>query len=233
MHITFLELRTVRLMIVAFLPHLLRRRVLLWCDNAAVVHILTNLTTRSPAMMTELPALFFLLDVHDISLHARWLASAANMWADAFSRMATPFDYSIRLTIFEAAQRLFRRHCTVDAFASGAAHLLPRFWAPAHLVGEEAVDAFAQQDRWVGECVWAHPPLRLLMQLAVFLRERPLLDTLVCAPHWPVQPWYRELLVLASAWVVYPPGSLQPVAPLTESVRGWSVVVFQIGPPAP
>jgi hypothetical protein len=53
-HITWKELRAVRLAIESFLPQLGGRNVLLYEDNTAVVATLSKLTTRSPFMMTEL-----------------------------------------------------------------------------------------------------------------------------------------------------------------------------------
>jgi hypothetical protein len=53
-HITWKELRAVRLAIESFLPQLRGRNILLHEDNTAVVATLSKLTTRSPAMMTEL-----------------------------------------------------------------------------------------------------------------------------------------------------------------------------------
>jgi hypothetical protein len=67
-HITWKELRAVRLAIESFLPQLRGRNVLLHEDNTAVVATLSKLSTRSPVMMTELRRLWHLLDVNDISI---------------------------------------------------------------------------------------------------------------------------------------------------------------------
>jgi hypothetical protein len=53
-HITWKELRIVRLVIEFFLPLMRGRNVLLHVDNTAVMTTLSKLTTRSPVMMTEL-----------------------------------------------------------------------------------------------------------------------------------------------------------------------------------
>lgn len=60
LHITLKELKAVRLKVETFLSQLRGRRVLLWEDNMAVKHILTNLTTKSPEMMRELRKLWYL-----------------------------------------------------------------------------------------------------------------------------------------------------------------------------
>jgi hypothetical protein len=53
-HITWKELKAVRLAVLSFLPLLRGRRVLLHEDNLSVIGVLTNLTSRSPALMNEL-----------------------------------------------------------------------------------------------------------------------------------------------------------------------------------
>jgi hypothetical protein len=54
MHITWMKLKAVRLAVQTFLPQLAGRNVLLHEDNQAVCYIVAGLTSRSPAMMTEL-----------------------------------------------------------------------------------------------------------------------------------------------------------------------------------
>jgi hypothetical protein len=54
MHNILKELKAVRLAVQTFLPHLAWRNVLQHEDNQALCYILDGLTSRSPAMMTEL-----------------------------------------------------------------------------------------------------------------------------------------------------------------------------------
>jgi hypothetical protein len=86
MHITWKELKAVRLAVLMFLPHLAGKNVLLNEDNQAVCYILAGLTSRSLAMMTELRKLWLLLDANGISVKARYIRSAANVWADRLSK---------------------------------------------------------------------------------------------------------------------------------------------------
>jgi hypothetical protein len=76
----------VRLAILSFLPLLRGRKVLLHEDNQAVVAVLCRLTYRSPSMMEELPKLRGLIDINNISIRARYIRSAANVWAARLSR---------------------------------------------------------------------------------------------------------------------------------------------------
>jgi hypothetical protein len=88
-HLTWKELRALRLAIESFLPQLRGRNVLLHEDNTAVVATLSTLTTRSPVMMTELRRLWHLMNVHDIIIRTRYIRSAANIWADSLSGSST------------------------------------------------------------------------------------------------------------------------------------------------
>ena len=57
--------RDVRLGVQRFLPQLAGRRVLLREDNMAVVYIITNFVSRSPALMNELRKLWGVLDEYE------------------------------------------------------------------------------------------------------------------------------------------------------------------------
>jgi hypothetical protein len=228
LHITWRELRAVRLFIAAYLPDLAGRRLLLREDNQAVVAIIASLTSRSPELMAETRLLVELLDEHEISLRALYIRSEENVVADFFSRIARPREYILSTAL---VAQLFRwwGPCSVDAFASAASAQLPRFWAEAPTAGAEAVDAFAQD--WTRERAWAHPPPHMLPQLCQLLREAPAASAIVCAPCWPGAAWYAELMELSTEWVSFPPGSLQRVAfdapPLLET---WAVSAFLIPP---
>eukprot|EP00873_Tetraselmis_striata_P010676 jgi/Tetstr1/430940/TSEL_020696.t1 len=54
LHITYKELKVVRYAVLTFLSEMRGRQVLLREDNMGVVHVLANLTSRSPLFMTEL-----------------------------------------------------------------------------------------------------------------------------------------------------------------------------------
>jgi hypothetical protein len=225
MHITLKELRAVRLSVEHFLPELTGRRVLLHEDNQAVVWILTNMVTRSAEMMSELRALWGVLDLHDIELRPVYIRSAANRIADFASRLAMRGDYVISRARFLALQEMWG-DCTVDAFASPATAQVLRYWSESPVEGAEATDAFAQE--WRGELAWAHPPPGLLSQLALFL-ESTGAAAQVCAPYWPGAVWYSMLLDLSDEHIVLPPGSLELVAAdAPPRLASWPVVVFRV-----
>ena len=69
-----------------FLEKLANRQVLLWEENQAVVQVLTNHTSRSPALMRQLRYLWFMLDMRNISLRPRYIRSEENIYADGLAR---------------------------------------------------------------------------------------------------------------------------------------------------
>jgi ribonuclease HI len=75
-HNNWKELKAVRLAVKTFFPHIAGRNVLLREDNLAVCHILAGLTSRSPAMMTELRKFLHLLDANGTNVKARYIRSA-------------------------------------------------------------------------------------------------------------------------------------------------------------
>jgi hypothetical protein len=85
-HITWKEMKAIRLAVFNFLPQLAGRNILLHEDNHAVCYVLAGLTSRSPDMMEELSRLWFLLDNDNIHILPRYITSAANTWANELNR---------------------------------------------------------------------------------------------------------------------------------------------------
>ena len=227
MHITWRELRAVRLLVEWYAESLRSRKLLLWEDNTAVVHIITNMVSRSPELMRELKLLLDVLELIDCEIvRAVYIRSAENKVADFFSRVAAPRDYHIRQTVFDGIMQTVAC-CTVDAFASVATARLPRYWTQQHEPGAEATDAFAQ--RWADEIVWAHPQPWLLPRVEQYLRAQPLARALVCVPTWPHEPWYAQLRQLADEELALPPGVLRRDAfDAPQRLESWAMTIFVV-----
>jgi hypothetical protein len=226
-HITWRELRAVRLFIEAHLEQLAGRRLLLHEDNTAVVAITHSFTSKSRELMAELRLLVAVLDENDTSLRTRYIRSADNVVADYYSRIAQAREYQIDPLIFEEVAGYWGA-CSLDAFASEASAMLPRYWAEAAGSAALAVDAFAQD--WESEAlVWAHPPPSQLPQLVQLLRTRPAVAAVVCVPHWPGSQWFRELMEMAVEMATFPPGSFQRVAfDAPQLLESWGATVFLV-----
>ena len=188
-HITLKELRAVRYTVETFLPHLRGRRVLLWEDNQAVVAILTHLTSKSPSLMAELRRLWWLMDVNDIQLRAKYIRSAANIWADSLSRRGRNEDWKLHPRIFKRLDAQFGPH-TVDAFGTANNRQLSRYFSEMPDPQSSGVDAFAQD--LSRENVWANPPWSRLREFAHLLVNSEISATVAC-PCWPSEDWHQQL----------------------------------------
>jgi hypothetical protein len=93
-------LKAVRLAVLSFLPLLRGRKVLLHEDNQAVEVVLSHLTSRSPAIIDELRKHWELIVTNNISIRARYIRSAANVWADRLSRETYRDGWQLNPRIF-------------------------------------------------------------------------------------------------------------------------------------
>jgi hypothetical protein len=226
------ELKAVRFTVDTFLGQLSGKRVLLWEDNQAVIHILTGLTSRSPALMTELRKLWWLLDVNDIQLRAKYIRSAANVWADRLSRDRDSSDWMFNPRLCREIHHSWSA-CSVDQFASANNKQLPRFNSYMHDPQSEAVDAMAQSDAaWRAERNWCNPPWHMLGEVAAKLRNSGA-PAIVVAPSWHSETWYQQLLALSSRVRSFAPQE-DLFFPASQGNRGhvgrpaWAVTVFDV-----
>jgi hypothetical protein len=88
-HITWKELKAVRLTLLSFLPHFASRNILLHEDSHAVCYVLAGMTSSSPEMVDELRRL------NNICNRPRYISSEANTWADKLSRHMDNDDWEI------------------------------------------------------------------------------------------------------------------------------------------
>lgn len=221
-HITLKELRAVRLTIEAFLPELRGRRVLLHEDNQAVVSVLTRLTSASPALMSELRRTWWLLDANDITVRARYIRSAANVWADALSRETGVSEASLSPGLFDHAQRRWGLH-TIDRFATANNRKVSRYNAVTFERSAEAIDALAQSDRdWQAENNWVHPPRGLLEATVAKLQRSGAAATVVAPTIWGAY-WHQQLMALTESYESCGPGRRALTLPGGRSLPAWCV----------
>jgi len=231
-HITFKELKAVRLAIESFLPDLMGRSVLLHEDNQAVVSVLTHYTTRSPQMMVELRKLWYILDSNSIQLRPRYIRSAANIWADALSRELDMSDWQLNPKIFRYVDKLWGPH-TVDRFASMENAMVPRYNSRWLDPRSEGVDCLRFSDHtWRAENNWANPPWELLEDLVLKLKQSRAPATVV-VPAWQHTAWFQQLQGMASEMILYPPshdlffpGRLGERAGV--GMPHWNVAIFRL-----
>jgi hypothetical protein len=229
-HITFLELRAVRLSIQSFADRIVGRHILLREDNQAVCAILSSYTSRSPELMRELRRLWYLLDTLDVTLLPRYIRSSDNWWADSLSRTLDRGDWRLRRSLFLSLDSEWGPH-SIDRFATRLNTQLPRYNSAWLDPGTEGLDAFAQTN-WQREHNWCNPPWDLLPRLAHLLEMTGAAATVI-APCWPAQPWYQQLQAMAcdirhvaSEAGLFSPGQLNSSASIAPPA--WSVTCFRI-----
>eukprot|EP00873_Tetraselmis_striata_P038086 jgi/Tetstr1/458350/TSEL_044789.t1 len=195
-HITWKELKAVRLAVESFLPDLAGGNVLLHENNKAAYHVLSGLTSRSPEMMAELRRLWCLLDSHGIHMRARYIRSTANIWADRLRRHLDSDDWQLDPLLFAERESRFGPH-SIDRFASALNTLLPRYNAAWLDPTCEAVDSLhlpdADRRRENNLC---NAPWPLLPDLVQKLQQSGAAATVV-APRWEGKAWHQALTKMA------------------------------------
>jgi hypothetical protein len=150
LHITWKELKAVRLTVLSFLQQLRGLKVLMHEDNQVLVVVLSHLTSRSPAMMDQLRKLWEFIDINNINIRARYIRSAANVLADRLSRETDRDDGQLDPRIFTYME-LWGPH-SIDKFATQGNSQLPRYNARWRDPTSEAVDCLHLPDiLWTAE----------------------------------------------------------------------------------
>ena len=230
-HITYLELLAIVRSVTALLPRLANRRTLLFCDNQAVVHIIRNFTSRAPLLMTELRNLVGLCEQNNSILEVHWCSTDVQL-ADEPSRRKVTDHWKLDPQVFANMCRLLQTFPNIDRFATHATTLCGRWNSPCPERGAEAVDGLSTD--WTTDVNWIHPPLKLLLQVAVKLERAPC-RAVVVVPFWPKEHWYLVLTRMATEVVVVP-HCRQLVCPLTLEVFGidapgdWPMAFFSLDP---
>ena len=219
-HITWKELRAVRLAVLSFLPHLEGRRVNLQEDNQGVDHILHASVSRNPLMQAELRPLWWLLCTHGITLESTYVRSADNL-ADGLSR----YDYSTSMrllpSVFTSLDRRWGPH-TIDRFASHADTQLPRYNSATLDPRSEGVNSLSLD--WAGSNSWVFPPVELISRVVHLLRNSPHASATVVVPYWRAQAWFTDLALMASSVLLL--GSAEEVLQLDYGPPATSIGVI-------
>eukprot|EP00873_Tetraselmis_striata_P036044 jgi/Tetstr1/456308/TSEL_043064.t1 len=231
-HITWKELKAVRLAVESFLPHLAGRNVFLHEDNQAVCHVPSGLTSRSPGVMAELRRLWCLLDSHGIHLRARYIRSAANTWADRLSRHLDSDDWQLDPLALAKLESRFGPH-SIDRFASALNTPLPRYNAAWLDPTCEAVDSLHLPDAdWRRKNNWCNAPWPMQPDLVQNLQQSGAAATVV-APQWEGKAWHQALTEMAVEELTVAPraGLFRPGRRDGRGMIGrphWPVTVFRV-----
>ncbi|KAK3254747.1 hypothetical protein CYMTET_36049 [Cymbomonas tetramitiformis] len=192
-HIMHLELGAITRTVQTFLQELKGRAVQLWYGNQAVVHMLVHLTSRDPALMRRMRRLWILWDSHNMEHTARCVRSEATQRADWSSEDGDVDNWRLNRRWIQWAKEQWREHM-VDHFASDLSAQLPRYFSQPRDPRCEGIHSLAHC--WRGENNRVNPLWGLLDQVAQ--KQKGGATAAVVAPHWPGQPWHRELEARAS-----------------------------------
>ena len=105
-------------------------------------------------MMDELRKLWELVDTNNINIRARYIRSAANVWADKLSRETDMDDWQLNPRIFTYLDSMWGPH-SIDRFATQGNSHLPRYNSRWRDPTSEAVDCLHLPDKlWTSETKW-------------------------------------------------------------------------------
>jgi hypothetical protein len=187
-------------------------------DNQAVAVVISHLTSRSPAMMDELRKLWKLIDTNNISILARYIRPAANVWADRLSRETNRDDMLLNPRIFTYLDSQWGPH-SIDKLAPQGNKLLPRYNARWRDPSAEALDCLHLPDRlWTSDTKWCNLPWTLLPDLVHKLRQSGA-EATVIALYWPAKQWYQLLSELSGEQILYPPPEIYSFRASAERTR--------------
>ena len=121
---------------------------------------------------------------------------------------------------------------TVDAFATAANSVVPRFFAWHQDARAAGLDAMLQ-DWSREETIWINPPFRMMDQVVRKLTmQPPKRAAIVIAPVWPTTSWFSSLCRAAAQRLPVPSSAIQhgPLEVLPEPLRNpkWQLEAFLI-----
>ena len=167
--------------------------VRLFIDSRVALAVITGLSSRCPALVSELRRLHAVARRLSGGLDGEWIPTAVNAWADALSRDEDRTDGSLEQRFFLSLDSLYGSH-TVDRYASAMTAQLPRCNSRYRDPTTEAVDGMSQS--WVDDKNWANPPFSLIpLVLRLIFAQRA--TATVPVPVWRAQLWWQPALQLA------------------------------------
>lgn len=228
-HINVKEVCAVRFSLLAFGKQMAGRTgtLRLRVDNQVAMHVINSLSSRSTALMTELRRLHTVVQRLGITITATWIASAANVWADALSRQRDRDNWRLDDATFQRLQDRYGIH-TVDRFATALNTRCARFNSLRTSPGTEGVDTFSLP--WGGnENSWIYPPFSQVARVIDKVVADKATATVIL-PVWTAQEWWGPAVAHATeAWLL--PGRVTPFssgrARLPATSPRWRIAVFR------
>ena len=146
------------------------------------------------------------------------IAGVANTEADQLSRCWTStrarMERPMARFAAQSIQKFYRTTCIVDLFATAENRRCDKFCSLHPEKGALATDAFTIPWAALPGAAWINPPFVLMAKVTARLAvDRPPPGSIVIAPAWPAQPWFHQLIAMATeppveispSWLAEPP----------------------------
>jgi hypothetical protein len=180
----------------------------LWVDNQNAFHYLRKGGGRIPhwaSLAWDLT--LWLLSTHTRIVRVSWVPTELNCLADDISRQVHAEPWMLHPKLFSWVIKKAVCHGlpepTIDAFASAADALLPRFIARFYCPGAVGVNFYAFHFDSC-EVLWCHPPWAMLVKVLAHIALHSL-RAFVLIPLWHDAPWFA--LFRGAAWKLVLPNT--------------------------
>ena len=196
-HITLLELRAIRLGLLAFEDVLRGRTVAVLSDNTtAVSYIKKAGGTRSAELNHEAQQTLQWAEANAVTLLTQFVRGENNVVADCLSRrnQVISTEWMLHQQVCDALWRLWG--CPmVDLFATRLNYRLASFISPFPDPMAIATDAFLFP--WGHKELYAFPPFHVIRRVINKLRSSEGVKLTLVTPFWPQREWFPDLVELS------------------------------------
>lgn len=187
-HINYLELLAAFLALQSFARQLHDCEVLLRLDNTTAIAYVNKFGGVQFPILSDLARkIWTWCEERRIWLHASYIASKENVYADTASRITnTDTEWELSPKAFEKISNKFGPF-SIDLFATDANKKVNKFCSRFPNPNVFRVDAFTVS--WAREKPYAFPPFALILPtLKKLIADKA--EGVVLVPYWPTQSWY-------------------------------------------
>lgn len=228
LHINVKEIEAVTLSLLALSPHcgIAEGEVALRIDSTVALYCINSFSSRSPLLVAALRRLYAVAKRLSITISGTWVASVANIRANALSRDQDRTDWRLAPYLFQVLSLRYGPF-DVDLFATNLNAHCPTFYSSPASPGCAAIDALVQS--WAAGNLWANPPFsKIELVLDKVIADKA--TVAVILPVWTNQPWWYTAMVRANEVFSLPPnaGLFSPGRIQAPNHRPhWRVAVFR------
>ena len=163
-------------------------------DSRVALHVTNALLSRSPALCAEVRRLHALAQDLGLTLEAKRIPTAQNVWADKLSRAKESTDWQLDRIFFDGLDSTYGPH-TVDLLGTACNTRLPHYSSPVLDPPDLPANEFSQP--WGGgHNNWINPPFDRIPLVLDKIKTDGATATVIL-PVWKVQTWWA--LALAAA----------------------------------